>query len=121
MTSPGAYDFTIYQGANLDFTATWLDDSDEPINLTGWDAEMQARPRVDAELLLFALSVGNGITLGDAEGTIQIQMDAEETSALDFDRGVYNLELISPPGQVTRLLEGTVRLSKEVTREPEDE
>jgi hypothetical protein len=56
-----------------------------------------------------------GITLGDAAGTIVVTIDADYTSVLDDGTYVYDLELTSSGGTVTRLLEGQFVVTPEVT------
>jgi len=56
-----------------------------------------------------------GITLGGAAGTIAITIDADYTSKLDDGTYVYDLELTSSSGIVTRLLEGQFVVTPEVT------
>jgi len=41
---------------------------------------------------------------------------AADTGAITWQRGKYDLELVSSTGVVTRLLYGDVEVSKEVTR-----
>lgn len=86
------------------------------VNLTGWAARMQARRTVGDDTVLFELTSGNGgIVLGN--GTIDVRISAQETSAYAWKNGVWDLELIAPDGTVTRLLEGGVSVSPEVTRD----
>jgi hypothetical protein len=56
-----------------------------------------------------------GITLGGAAGTIVITIDADYTSDLNDGSYVYDLELTSSTGTVTRLLEGQFVVTPEVT------
>lgn len=56
-----------------------------------------------------------GITLGGTAGTIVITIDADYTSALNDGTYVYDLELTSSSGTVTRLLEGQFVVTPEVT------
>lgn len=51
-----------------------------------------------------------------ASGVIEITLTANFTAALNFDQAVYDMEAVSPSGQVTRLIEGPMSLSREVTR-----
>lgn len=77
---------------------------------------MQARRTVGDDTVLFELTSGNGgIVLGN--GTIDVRISAQETSAYAWKNGVWDLELIAPDGTVTRLLEGGVSVSPEVTRD----
>jgi hypothetical protein len=58
-----------------------------------------------------------GITLGGALGTILLEISAEDTAALSWrGNAVYDLELTPANGATTRLLQGTVTFSPEVTR-----
>lgn len=111
---PGSYDFTIYQGATFSRVLTWKDDSDNLINLTGYTARMQIRQRVGGDVLTTLTTENGGITLGGAAGTITLTISATNTAAITMD-GVYDLEMVSG-STVTRLLQGSVTLSKEVTK-----
>jgi hypothetical protein len=53
-------------------------------------------------------------------GTIGVFISANSSSALDFSKAVYDLEIVSGSDFpiVTRLLQGTVTLDKEVTTAP---
>lgn len=50
------------------------------------------------------------------DGKILISLTPEQTSALTFDKGVYDIELTYPSGSKDRVLMGNVVVSKEVTR-----
>lgn len=116
-TTPGQYDFTIYQGATFARTLTWKDENDTAINVTGFTARMQIRTSQDAESPFITLTTENGgITLGGTSGTIALTISAASTSAITETSGVYDLELVSGTGIVTRLLSGEVLISKEITR-----
>jgi hypothetical protein len=54
--------------------------------------------------------------LGGAAGTITLTISATDTAALTSGRGVYDLELVSGSGIVTRLLQGVATISRNVTR-----
>lgn len=112
---PAQYDITIYQGATYDMTFTWKDESDTAVNLTGYSARLKARESVDASTAFISLTSSSGITLGGAAGTIRVLISATDTSLIT-QSGVYDLELESGAGVVTRLLQGNLILSKEVTR-----
>ncbi len=57
-----------------------------------------------------------GVVLGDAEGTVELVLDADATAALALGSMVFDLEVESAGGEVTRIASGTVILDKEVTR-----
>ena len=86
------------------------------VDLTGWAARMQARRTVGDAVVLFELTTENGgIVLGN--GTIDVKISAQDTATYSWKNGVWDLELIAPDGTVTRLLEGSVSVSPEVTRD----
>ena len=123
----GKYSFTIEQGATTNFEIQYKDSGSTPINLAGYSAKMQLRTAVDNSTALLTLSSslqpdGTGLNLSGSNGnktllsgSIGVIISAFTSSVLNFDTAVYDLELMSG-SVVTRLLEGTVRLSKNVTR-----
>jgi hypothetical protein len=77
---------------------------------------MQLRTSYSAASASLELTTANGrISLTNA-GVITLSLTATETAALAAGRYVYDLEMVSSGGQVTRLLEGVVTVSPEVTR-----
>ena len=77
---------------------------------------MQVRRTVDSATALVTLTNSNGgIILGGADGTIEITISAANTALLTSS-GVYDLEIVSGAGVVSRVLQGEWRLSPEVTR-----
>ena len=111
------FDITINQGATFELTITWKDSAGTAINLTGYTARMQVRETYSSTSTIVSLTSGSGITLGGAAGTIAILISATTTAALTAPfSGVYDLELVSAGGVVTRLLQGAATVSPEVTR-----
>jgi len=127
--SAGKYSFTIEQGATLDFELAYKDSSDNPIDLTGYQGRMQIRPTAGSDTIYITLSSsldadGTGLNFSGSNGlnpptsgTIGIFISANSSSQLDFNEAHYDLEIASGVTYpvVTRLLEGTVKLSKNVT------
>lgn len=92
-----------------------------PVNITGYTARMQVRRKFTSEDALLSVTEASGITLGGVLGTIVVGLTAAQTATLPLsDSGtihaVYDLELVSPGGVVTRLIQGIAILSSEVTR-----
>ena len=123
----GRYSFVIEQGATTNFQINWKDESDSPIDLTGYHARMQIRPGVESDTIYLSLSSslesdGTGINLSGSNfvtplqsGSMAIYISADTTTDLDFNEAYYDLEMVKQ-NTVTRLLEGKVKLSKNVTR-----
>jgi hypothetical protein len=114
----GRLDLVIEQGATFDKTVTWKDSSRAAKDLTAYTAAMQIRDTIDSTSTIASSTGGSPtitITLGGVAGTIQIVIAASVTADFTFDVAVYDLELTTGT-TVKRLLEGEVKLSKEVTR-----
>ena len=121
----GKYSFVIEQGATIDFEVQYKDSSNAAVDLAGYQARMQIRPDYGGTLIAnlsssldsdgtgLNLSGSNGIT-PVASGSIGIFISAASSSNFDFSEARYDLEIVSG-SIVTRLLEGKVRLSKNVT------
>lgn len=110
------YDFTIEQGTDVQFVVTYKDDDGNPINLSGYTARMKIKKSIGGTTVL-SLTNGSGITLGGALGTVTVDITNTQTKAMDFTIAVYDLEIISGASKVTRLLQGSITLSKEITDE----
>jgi hypothetical protein len=123
----GRYSFIIEEGATLNLQIDWSDANGNPINLTDYHARMQIRPTVESDVVILSLSSsfsgdGTGISLNGANGdlplssgSLAIQIAASASEGLNFTDAYYDLELVKG-GVVVRLLEGRVKLSKNVTR-----
>jgi hypothetical protein len=111
----GTLDFTIEQGATFNLLLTWKING-TLVNLTGYTARLQARVDVQDTTTVLSLTTGAGITLGGAAGTISIDQTATQTALLPMGEYVYDLELIASNATVTRLVQGELNISPEVTR-----
>lgn len=111
------YDLSIEQGSTFPLSIVWRDPLKVPIDLTGYSAAMQVRKTYSDPTALITASTANGkITLGGILGTVSVVIPASDTSSVSFKRGVYDLELTSPTGVVSKLLRGDVEMIPEVTR-----
>jgi|tagenome__1003787_1003787.scaffolds.fasta_scaffold19467793_2 hypothetical protein len=114
----------IEQGASYHHEYRWDDNTNNPVDLTGYTARMQMRSAITIEATVLDMTTENDmITVGGINGIISFDLDAETTADIDWPSGrstqligVYQLELVSPGGFVTRLLKGTVTVDPEVTR-----
>jgi hypothetical protein len=110
------YDILIEQGATFSQVITYKDNG-VAVNLTGYTARMQVRATLESASTLVELTTANSrIALGGTAGTITLTISATDTAALTAGRGVYDLELVSGSGIVTRLLQGVATISRNVTR-----
>lgn len=56
------------------------------------------------------------MTVGSTDGKFSLTLSATDTSSISWTQGVYDIELQSPSGVVSRLLKGTITIDQEVTR-----
>jgi len=129
----GIYSFTIEQGTTTDFELVYQDSAGNPVDLTDYRAKMQLKDTAGGSKTYLTLSSslqadGTGLNMsgsgGDLasnspdSGSIGVYISHTTSSNLSFRTAVYDLELISGSGDttvVTRLLQGKIKLSKEVT------
>ena len=117
MSKPAKIKLTIYQGATYRRRLRWSDAARQPIDLTGCTARMQVREDVESPTVLLSLTTENGRTVrGGAVGTIDLTIAAFDTAAIKWTAGAWDLEIVHPGGDVTRLAQGSVAVSPEVTR-----
>lgn len=112
----GTYNITIDQGTDWSLVLTLTNSDGTLVNLSGYTARMQIRRDYDSATVVMDLTTQNGrIVLGGAAGTITMSLTAALTSTITRN-GVYDIELVSAGGQVSRPLRGDVILRREVTR-----
>lgn len=89
----------------------------EPFDLAGYTARMQVRAKIADTTTLLDLTSPAGIVLDNTVKTITPMLTASATAALTWTSGVYDLELVSGVGIVTKIAYGNVKVAlKEVTR-----
>ena len=116
MTTPGTWNFDIYQGAKFTRTITY-----PGRNMTAGTFAMHIRAAVNSATTLLELTTANNriaASLVGADTEIVLTVAATTTNGLTFSRAFYDLEYIPATGaaDTERILMGTVTLSKEVTR-----
>lgn len=127
----GTYNFLIEQGATTDFEIQYRDSGNNPIDLSDYEGRMSIKSGVGGttyiNLSSSLASDGTGLNFSGSNndkpptsGSIGIFISAASSSALDFNEAVYDLEIYSGSSSeyVVRLLQGRVRLSKQVTTIP---
>ena len=56
------------------------------------------------------------MTLGGSAGTVTLTISASDTSNLDIQDGVYDLELTDGNSNIYRILEGTFQVRPQVSK-----
>ena len=119
----GKYSFIIEQGSTVNFSIVYTDSNGVPIDLQDYNSKMQIRPYPGSPNIIATLSSslnldGTGLNMSNAvSGAIGIYIASCTSSQFNFDEASYDLDIISGSNcpYVNRILEGKVKLSKEVT------
>ena len=109
----GKHNFTLEQGSTFDREIT-VQENSQALNLTGSSARMQMRSTHDSSSI--ALTFTAAIASPASNGKINLGATATATAAVEEGIYVYDLEIESSAGNVTRILEGQVTVTPEVTR-----
>lgn len=103
---------TIDQGTTFSALIDVTDSEGSILNLTGYTVAGQMRKTYSSSTYTeFTASVTNAGT-----GTIQIGLTATQTNALKAGRYVYDVEITSSTGEITRVIEGQIEITPGVTR-----
>lgn len=112
----GIYNITCEQGATFTRTFTIYNPDGTVFNLTGYSGRMQVRRELDSSTTMIELTTANGrMSMSPSLGEITINLTAADTATLARD-GVYDLEIFTGSGTVHRVVKGSFRVDKEVTR-----
>lgn len=99
-------------GANYSKIITVSSVGGSPLNLTGYVAKSQIRKSyTSTTAYTFTSSVLDAVA-----GKIRLQLTAEETGAIPPGRYLYDVEITSQSGNRTRVVEGIVTVTPEITQ-----
>ena len=110
----GILNITIDQGETYTNTnSVFLADGVTAMNLTGYTAASKMRQNYTSTT---AHTINTTITSPATAGLIDSSLSATETSAIKAGYYVYDLEITSSGGVVTRVVEGKIQMKPEVTK-----
>ena len=110
--SAGTYNFTLEQGTTFSRVLT-LQENGSAMNLTGYSVASQMRSTHDSSTVVATFS---GSVTNASSGQITLSLTNSQTSAIEEAIYVYDVEITSGAGAVTRILEGNITVTPEVTR-----
>lgn len=100
----------IDQGTTFNTTYTIHDAVDEPIDFTGFTANSQIRKTFSSSnSYTFDVALSNS-------GLVTLSMNAATTNSITAGRYVYDVEVESQTGIRSRIVEGIVTVTPQVTR-----
>ena len=108
----GTYNFIVEQGATFNRQLT-VKENNSVMDLTGYSVASKMRSTNDTSTVAgtFTCTVSNA-----SGGIITVAMTSSVTADIEEGIYVYDLEITSGAGIVTRLLQGEVTVNPEVTR-----
>lgn len=98
------------QGSTFYTSFTVNDDAGDPIDFTGYTGHGQIRKHYTSS---------NSVSLGVesyANGTVALSLSSNATNSLEAGRYVYDVELIAPANTTSRVVEGIVTVTPQVTK-----
>ena len=107
--------FEVDQNTTFTFEVQYLDEDQVPIQLHFHTAKLQVRDTQGGKKLAFTLVENDGIVINPTLGKLQISISADRTNKMFYPKSAYDLVLIDPSVNKTRLLEGYMTLSRSVT------
>lgn len=100
----------IDQGTTFSTSINLTDENDDPISLVGFTGRSKIKKHYTS-----SNSHSFTVSLGTSTGIVTLSLSAEQTSNIAPGRYVYDVELVDPYNVVSRLVEGMVTVTPEVT------
>lgn len=102
---------TIDQGTTFSTTLNLTDENGDILDLSGYSANSQIRKwYTSSNAVTFTTSINV------SSGTIELSLNANQTSSLTAGRYVYDVEIKDSSNTISRIVEGIVTVTPEVTR-----
>lgn len=99
-------------GANYSNIITVAATNGQPLNLTGYTVASQMRKSYQSSTAYnFTASIYDAAT-----GKVRLQLTPTQSRAIPAGRWLYDVEITSPSGTVTRVVEGIVTVNSEITQ-----
>lgn len=100
----------IDQGTTYSTTFDIKDDAGVPIDFTGYTGSAQIRKHyTSSNAVSFTVSA-------NSSGVITLSLTSNATSNLTAGRYVYDVEMVAPGNTTSRIVEGIITLTPQVTR-----
>lgn len=100
------------QGSTFSVTISVLDADGNTVDLSNYSGAAQMRKHYTSNT-----ATSFAVTLGGANGTVSLAMNASTTANISSGRYVYDVEITDSSTQsITRIIEGIVTVTPNVTR-----
>lgn len=116
--SPGIYNMTIEQGSTFKLSLVYKDSNNAVVDLSGYTARMQVRSTLSSSVKLLEVTTDqvDQLWIVPSAGQVNIKLPASVTALLSPAIAVYDLEIVSGEGDVTKIIKGKCKIEGEVTR-----
>ena len=104
---------TIDQGADFEITVNVDADDGSPLDLNGYAGRAQIRKSYAS---LTAVDFTVGIIVPTSNGQLKLSLPASTSNTMKPGRYLYDLEIESATGKVTRVIEGQIEITPSITR-----
>src|SRR6056300_1450224 len=104
---------TIDQGTDFDITVNVDADDGGSLDLTGYTGRAQIRKSYSS---LTAIDFTVSIILPTTDGQLRLSLPASTSNTMKPGRYLYDLEIESSTGKVTRVIEGQITITPSITR-----
>lgn len=99
-------------GANYSNIITVAATNGQPLNLTGYSVASQMRKSYQSsQAFNFTASIYDAAT-----GKVRLQLTPSQSEAIPAGRWLYDVEITSPSGHKTRVVEGIVTVNPQITQ-----
>ena len=105
-------DIIIEQWTTFETVVTVTDDYGNVVNLTDYEAASQIRKHHTSSSVTSSFVMTNGGT----NGQLTLTLSSSATGGMDGGRYVYDVEVTTAAGVVSRVVEGIVTVNPQVTR-----
>lgn len=102
----------IDQGTDFSVTVDVTDSAGEILELSGYTASAQIRKTYSSS----SVSATFSTSIAELAGQVTLSLTDTQTSALESGRYVYDLNITSDAGLITRVIEGQAIITPGVTR-----
>lgn len=107
------YNPCIFQGEDFSFSAVYETEDETPIDLTGYTARLTAANSYSSSTPSIDVSTSDNIVIDALTGATTVNLTNALTASLEPGEYVYDLEIESGDGTITKLLFGKILIMPE--------
>jgi hypothetical protein len=108
--------FNVVQGDTFTIRVEYRDESNQPIDITGYSAIMIVRDKPGGKVVCAQVDSTSGIVIDGPNGGLDITILPEQTRKFTAPRARYQIQIISDQGVKTTVLSGYFAVSTTVIR-----